>query len=280
MRSARWPLGVAVLGFALFAATWAMRIPASQKPDLADRVVVSAPVQLLLAGGDRFLAANVESVRAVATTSDAADAVESNALFGIRARRVVSQLNPCHEDNYYMGNALLTWGGAVSEGTELLRRAIDCRAWDELPPFLYGFNQYYFLRNGEEARWALELAAGRSSKNAAVLHKSAIMIAAGEFRDDDAALEYLTRERDRSTDPKLRQMLDKRVGRLAGLIQLRTAQQRYEAQFGKPLTDPRALLEHGLLQSFPTDPMRLGYEFADGRFRLKEMKIAGMEKMR
>jgi hypothetical protein len=42
---------------------------------------------------------------------------------------VVVQLNPCHEDNYYQGNALLTWGGAVAEGNELLKRATDC-----LPP--------------------------------------------------------------------------------------------------------------------------------------------------
>lgn len=235
-------------------------------------------MQTLLAGGDRFLAANLEAFRSVATTSDAPGATESNASFGIRARRVVAQLNPCHEDNYYFGNALLTWGGSAVEGTDLLKRAMDCRTWDELPAFFYGFNQYYFLHNIPEARRALEIAAQRATDNAAAFRKLAIMLAAGEYKDDEAALTYLQNERDRAKDPKLRQMLDKRVGRLSGLIQLRQAQKAYETRYGKPLADPAALLESGLLQAYPNDPVGIGYEFADGHFRLKEVKIAGLER--
>lgn len=270
---------VILAGYGLFAAVEVLRTPDNIGfRTVPDRVVMSAPVQLILAGGDRFLAANLESTRAVATSSDSPGAIETNAQFGIRARRVVAQLNPCHEDNYYYGNALLTWGGSVAEGNDLLRRATECRTWDELPPFFYGFNQFFFLHDVSAAREAIEAAASRATENAAVFRKFAIMIAAGEFRDDEAALEYLTRERDQAADPKLRQMLDRRVGRLAGLLQLRAAQQAYEIQFGKPLTDPLALLEHGLLKAYPDDPMRIGYEFADGRFRLKEIQIAGLER--
>ena len=274
------PLVIAALGFGLFAAIWAMRSPASAEPppEVFDRVVVSAPVQLLLTGGDRFLAANIESIRAVATTSDNPEAAEANASFAIRARRVVAQLNPCHEDNYYQGNALLTWGGAVAEGNDLLKRATECRTWDEIPPFFYGFNQYFFLHDVEGARASLEIAAKRATDNAAGFRKFAIMLAAGELKDDSAALDFLQQERAQTSDPKLQGMLDKRIARLQGLITLRAAQQRYEARVGQPLTNPQALIDSGELEAFPNDPLRIGYEFADGRFRLKELKIAGLER--
>lgn len=274
------PLAIAALGFSVFDAPWAMRPPASAEPppEVFDRVVVSAPVQLLLTGGDRFLAANIESIRAVATTSDNPEAAEANASFAIRARRVVAQLNPCHEDNYYQGNALLTWGGAVTEGNDLLKRATECRTWDEVPPFFYGFNQYFFLHDVEGARASLEIAADRATDNAAGFRKFAIMLAAGELKDDSAALDFLQQERAQTSDPKLQGMLDKRIARLQGLITLRAAQQRYEARFGQPLTNPQALIDSGELEAFPNDPLRIGYEFADGRFRLKELKIAGLER--
>ena len=214
----------------------------------------------------------------MATASDAPEAAEANASFAIRARRVVAQLNPCHEDNYYQGNALLTWGGAVAEGNDLLRRATECRTWDEVPPFFYGFNQYFFLHDIEGARAALETAATRATDNAAGFRKFAIMLAAGELKDDSAALDFLQRERAATADPRLQGMLDKRITRVEGLITLRSAQQRYEARFGQPLSDPAALIESGELDAFPNDPLRIGYEFADGRFRLKELKIAGLER--
>ncbi|MCV2219321.1 hypothetical protein [Thauera sp. Sel9] len=274
------PLAVAVAGFGLFATIWATRplVNATPSAEVFDRVVLSAPVQLLLTGGDRFLAANFESIRAVATASDAPEAAEANASFAIRARRVVAQLNPCHEDNYYQGNALLTWGGAVAEGNDLLKRATDCRFWDEVPPFFYGFNQYFFLHDVDGARAALETAAERATDNAAGFRKFAIMLAAGELKDDSAALEFLQRERAQTNDPKLQGMLDKRIARLQGLMALRAAQQRYEARFGQALTNPQALIDSGELNAFPDDPLRIGYEFAEGRFRLRELKIAGLER--
>ena len=30
--------------------------------------------------------------------------------------------------------------------------------------------------------------------------------------------------------------------------------------------------------AFPNDPLRIGYEFVNGRFRLKELKVAGLER--
>lgn len=275
-------LVVALAAFILFAAVWAMRQSEQRWPQASPlgRIVVAAPLQILLAGGDRFLAANIESVRSVVTSDDSPEAAAVNTSFAIRVRQNVARLNPCHEDNYYFGNALLTWGGAVAEGNDLLRRAYECRSWDEVPAFFYGFNQYFFLRDLDGATRALEIAAQRSAENAAPLRKLAIMLVAGEFDDEQSALDYLQAEREKADDPRLKAMLNKRAGRLKGLLALRDAQREYESRSGRSLVDPMALINTGLMEAFPIDPMGIGYEFHEGRFRLREIQIAGMENLR
>lgn len=280
VRQNKIAIATSLVGFVIFVVIGAAGILAKSETAavITDRVVISAPLQLLMAAGDRFLAANLESIRAAATTINTPDAEDDNASFTIRARLTVAKLNPCHEDNYYQANAFLTWGGAVKEGNKVLRDAMNCRTWDELPPFFYGFNQYFFLNDLPEAQRAIQEAALRATKNEAFYRRFAIMIAAREIKDEAAATGFLQHERAQTSDPKLQAMLDKRIARLQGLIALRAAQQRYEARFGQPLTNPQALIDSGELEAFPNDPLRIGYEFVDGRFRLKELKIAGLER--
>ena len=270
-----WPLLLALLGFAVFSAAsqWRAHTPAPEAPIIEGRVVIAAPVLLVLFGGDRFLAASLETMRLAATGVDWGQADTG---YLIRAQQVVAELNPCHEDNYYLANGLLTWGGADREGTEVLRRAMQCRFWDELPAFFYGFNQAFFNKDIAEASRALELAAQRATGNAAGFRKMAVMLQAETFADEQLALDYLTRQRDAASDPKLRGMLDKRVVRLQGLVDLREAQRRFEAENGA-LVRLEQLVEAGLLPALPDDPLRLGYELREGQIILKKMKIAGME---
>ncbi|MDP3977122.1 MAG: hypothetical protein Q8P85_03870 [Pseudomonas sp.] len=270
-----WPLLLALLGFALFSAAsqWRAHTPAPVPPVIEGRVVIAAPVLLVLFGGDRFLAASLETMRLAATGVDWGQADTG---YLVRAQQVVAELNPCHEDNYYLANGLLAWGGADREGTEVLRRAMQCRFWDELPAFFYGFNQAFFNKDIAEASRALELAAQRATGNAAGFRKLAVMLQAETFADEKLALDYLTGQRDAASDPKLRGMLDKRVVRLQGLVALREAQRRFEAKNGA-LVSLEQLVEAGLLPALPDDPLRLGYELREGRIILKKMKIAGME---
>lgn len=237
------------------------------------QVVVPAVVQVVLYGGDRFLAASVESVRAAASgyTLEGRDGG-----YRLRAHRVVSQLNPCHEDNYWIGNAALSFGGAADAGSELLGRATQCRFWDEMPPFLYGFNQRFFRLDAAAARKAIELAADRSTTNAAGFRQMAIMMTVNSIKDAQAALAMLRHERDAARDPKLKEMLDLRIGRMLGLVTLREAQKVYQDRFGKRLSDPAQLIQAGLLAELPQDPMRLGYEFRDGEFHLRRIVVDGL----
>jgi len=266
----------ALLGFLLFAALIPLRAQqsTSQKPVLsADRLVIPAPLLVALHGGDRFLAADLEAIRLAATGMDERG-VDTGYL--IRAQREVARLNACHEDNYYLANGLLTWGGAVDEGNEILRAALQCRFWDEFPAFFYGVNLAFFQHNNDEAARVLELGASRSTHNAAAMQKLAIMLRSERFADERLALNYLTQQRDAAADPKLRDMLNKRVIRLQGLIDLRAAQQRYEAAHGA-LSELEQLVTTGLLAELPIDPLRLGYELRNGRIELKKLKIAGLE---
>lgn len=276
MRSRYAALLLALLGFAVFAgiAFWrAQQQLPIQQPRLQDRVVIAAPILLVLYGGDRFLAADLETMR-LAATGMQEDQSDTNYL--IRAQQVVAQLNACHEDNYYLANGLLTWGGAVSEGNQVLRAAVQCRTWDYIPAFFYGVNLAFFQRDTAEAQRVLELGAQRSPENAAGLRKLAVMLQTENIADEKLALDYLTRQRDSTSDPALRAMLDKRVVRLQGLVTLRDAQRRFEAKSGA-LVRLEQLVEAGFISALPDDPLRLGYELRAGKIILKKMKIAGME---
>jgi len=272
----RTSLLLALLAFALFAviAAWRAQQPVLLTPQLsADRVVIPAPLLVVLHGGDRFLAADLETMRLSATGMDDRG-VDTGYL--VRAQREVARLNACHEDNYYLANGLLTWGGAVEQGNEVLRAAVDCRFWDEFPPFFYGINLSFFQRDNEQAARVLEIGAQRATHNAAGMLKMAVMLRAEQFADERLALDYLTHQRDSSTDPKLKDMLAKRVIRLQGLIDLRAAQRRFEAEHG-PLASLEQLVEAGTLAALPADPLRLGYELREGHIELKKLKIAGLE---
>lgn len=237
------------------------------------RVVIAAPVLLFLYGGDRFLAADLEVMRLAATGMQEGRA---DIDYLVRAHRVVAQLNACHEDNYYLANGLLTWGGAFGEGNGVLHAAVQCREWDFVPAFFYGINSAFFDGDIDEARRFLELGALRSPDNSAGLRKLAIMLRVEKFVDENVALSYLTEQRDSTSDPKLRLMLDKRVSRLEGLVVLRQAQRRFEAEGGE-LVRLEQLVDKGLIANLPVDPLGLGYQLIDGKIMLKEMRVAGFE---
>lgn len=244
--------------------------PPAKRYITTESVVLPAPIQIIMYGGDRFLGANIEYARA-ASANNAFEARRSP--YRIRAHRLVAQLNPCHEDNYWIGNAALSWGGAIDDGLALLNSAIHCRYWDPWPAYFYGFNQFFFEKNINKARDALELAAQRSTDDAAIFRNFSIMLVAGEIDDARVALKMIERERDKTTDPKLREMLDKRVIRFSGLIQLRDAQKAYEAKFNRPLEDSNELISTGILKAFPKDPLGLGYELKNKTFNLRKLEF-------
>lgn len=278
-RSSRTNAGLltaAVVSAALFLIATQFRLPPgrSEVETPEGMVVIAAPIQTLMYAGDRFLAANLEVMRLAAIGPSEEEPLTD---YRRRAHELVVQLNPCHEDNVYLSNAMLNWGGLVDEGNAILERATECRYWDYVPPFFLGFNRFFFLRDVDGARAAIDLAADRNVEYRPSLQQISILMATKKLNDVKMAAAYLRNERDQATDPRLAEMLNRRLQRLEGLITLRDAHARYEKEKGRPLKDPNELIASGILDAFPQDPTRLGYEFVDGRFQLRPLKIGGRE---
>lgn len=256
------------------------RVPvvSSQAKAMANGDVVLHPAILkLLYGGDSFLAANVETARIL--TSGRLTDQESLGFF-VRLHEGVSRLNPCHEDAYYMASAFLSSGGAVRPALDTLGRAAKCRFWDEWAAFMLGLNQHFFAHDPAAAVVSIREAALRAADPKVANHFNvlAINIQARQFDDAKAALRYLAQEKSRARDPALKEALEKRIGRLQGLVNLRQAQADYESRSKVALIDPADLLRTGVLKEFPVDPLGIGYEFSNGRFELKQFVLEGQRK--
>lgn len=276
MRTRYLSLFSAFLAFLLFQLAVFERRDVFSHRDIAvdqGRVVLPAPLLVLLYGGDSFLAADLETIR-LASTSVSFGRLDSDYL--VRSQQEVVRLNPCHEDNYYLANGLLTWGGAVEEGNSILKAAIECRFWDGVPGFFYAVNKAFFSNDIDAAEVHLRQSALRWSQNSAALLKLAVVLRAESFANERLALEYLIAQRDSAQDKKLRSMLDKRVSRLEGLLFLRDAQRRYELNSG-PLSSLQDLVSAGFIEKIPEDPLGIGYQLHEGRIELKRLIIAGQE---
>jgi hypothetical protein len=270
----RWPLLSGILAYSLFLGlVWFRGSAQYIEFNSYSQVVVPAPAQVVLYGGDRFMAANIETIRATISNQGLQG---GDGGYRLRAHQVVSRLNPCHQDNYWIGNAALSFGGADKAGSEILGRASQCRFWDEMPPFLYGFNRRFFNLDIQGARKSMELAADRATVNAPGYRQAAIMMTISAIKDANAALAMLRYEQDHTHDASLRGMLNKRIERLQGLVTLREAKKSYEDRFQKSLESPDQLVEFGILKSFPKDPLQLGYAFRDGEFHLKTLQVEGL----
>lgn len=221
------------------------------------RVRLPAPVQLLYAGSDPFLAANLNVFRSMMVESS----VTERETYRVQGRLQVDAalFNPRHEDNYYIAAAILPWTGYVDEAQQVLKRAAESRTWDWMPPFFYAFGAWYFQQNMLEAgRWA-EVAASRSGEvNARALRA---MAAKWYERGDDPQLakNLIVAMQQNTHDKALKQQLQWRIERLDGLMRLREAQSAYLSQQHSPPPNLESLLGYADLKQLPEDPLGIGY---------------------
>ncbi len=256
----------------------AKNFSAPNSEEMPGSVVLPPALQTVLYLGDNYLAANVEATRVLMTGGPVEGIAQD---YYERLHQAVAVLNPCHEDNYYVANALLAWAGSVDGAIAILRGSTACRFWDEVPPFFLSYNLYFFKRQLLEAKQAVFEAASRATKNRTSFLRMGILYEAQSYPDIRSARNYLVAQRDQARDAKLKMLLDRRVGRLNGLIELQDAQAVFEKRYGRPLRQPKELVASGVLRKFPEDPIRLGYVFENGRFALKELKMRGpMEKQK
>lgn len=263
-------LGLAALAWALFAGTGHELRDTSRLETESELLRVRLPlvVQLAYSGGDPYLAANTNVFRSlmVAATVTERETYRVQGQLQVDAAR----LNPWHEDNYYVGAAILPWNGQVEAAQYILLNAARARTWDMWPAFYYAFDAMYFEHDVAKAGHWAEVAATRHPKNAPALRA---MAAAWYERGDDpkVAMRVLEGMFDDSRDENFRALLAARIVRLQGLLALREAAAAYRARHGTPPERIDQLPGHGGLQAVPNDPLRLGYRLdADGQPQLSD----------
>jgi len=226
-------------------------------------VAMPAPAQVLLSGGDRYLAANAGVWRALMV---GIDQLPPETLKALAMTQVdVSFLNPAHEDNYYTATAILPWEGEVERAQTILKRAIEARPHDAYPPFYYGFNQLHFRGDARGAAEALRAAALRVRDDGM---RQALTVLAAQWtekgEDLPMAIATIATMAERSKDKSLRAYLMARVQRLEGLLALRQAASRYLDKRGQFPASLAALVDSGELDAIPSDPLGGGYSISQG----------------
>lgn len=248
------------------------RLGRSQSPA---ELLVSLPAfaQVVLAGGDRHLAANLSGFRVLVAATSRMRPED----YAVQARlqEDIARFNPAHEDNYYIAAAILPWNGHLDSAQRVLRRAVAARKQDWQPAFYLGFHYYHFLKNpAEGARWLLEgvprardqqdqwalenLAAQWLEKGYTTATAAAMVGAMAESSPPGAFRNYL----------KIRA---KRLQDLARLRDLAIMYQRREGHLPRTLED---LVAAGLIAEIPTDPLGAGFSLdVDGMPAFKVMKM-------
>lgn len=275
----------AALGYGVLAVLalifWIASARSTQQPapqaSLGLQVSLPLFVQIALTGGDRFAAANIGVFRALVAASENQD--DAGLAVQAAIQRDVAQLNPGHEDNYYLAAASLTGTALHEAGQEVLHRAIDARPFDFVPPFFYGVHRMHYDANPlEGAKW-MQVAAlrAKSETDRIGLEKTAVRwIQKGQ--DPAMAAAVLDAMAKEARNSNLRQYIGKRAQQARGLAELVAASGRYEAQKGRKPAALEDLLKAGLLRQLPEDPLGVGYELgADGKPAIRHKKPAGQD---
>lgn len=249
---------------------------ARPRPPVSPEMEVAMPrfVQVVMAAGDRFLAANLAVFRAL-VVSTATMSAENYRILGI-VQSDAAWLNPAQEDNYYIAAAILPWAGEVAAAQYILGLATAARPFDSGPPFYYAFNELHFLKNPVEAAKWMRIAA-RSTRDEMeqlqLQQVAALWVSKGEDREFSIRLH---RAMARETRHKaFARFLEKRAVRLENRLLLDRAIARFRERTGKPPSRLQQLVDQSLLAAIPADPFAVPYGIdKEGKAELVEQGAA------
>lgn len=220
-------------------------------------VAISPPIQVVLSGGDPSLAANLAVFRATMVSTQDLNPADYPIL--AKVQDDASRLNPAQEDNYYIAQGVLPWVGEHHTAIDILERATQARPYDFMPPFFLGFDYMYFEGKFEESGHYFHLAAERVGGNNrdALLNYAAKFMEKGE--DPVMAIQFIENLIESTRNQGLQQFLRVRIVRLERLIVLRQAATEFQKQFKRPPKNLSDLVDGGILQALPPDPLGVGY---------------------
>ena len=172
--------------------------------------------------------------------------------FVTRSLDVVTDLDPYFSDPYMLAEGLLAWdAGKPEEANKLLRKGAEYRNWDWRLPFFIGFNNFYFLKNYEEASdyimWAAELPG-----SPAYLKTLGARLAYYGGKSKTALL-FLQEMLAEANDPLLKQRLELRFKALERAVIIEEALDQFIAEYDRR-PKKNELVEKGFLDKMPEDP--------------------------
>ncbi|MBL8398829.1 MAG: hypothetical protein JNL84_11915 [Candidatus Accumulibacter sp.] len=261
MRVGRWlstalPLLLCLAVYILAQQRLTGRTVALASPEL----LISLPrfAQVLLAGGDRHLAANLAGFRVLVADTGRMKA-EDYAVQG-RLQRDIAWFNPVHEDNFYIGAAILPWNGQVDAAQYVLAKASAARVFDWYPLFHYAFIHYHFRKDPVTgARYLLE-AVPRATSPQDQWALQSLAAAWIEKGYNTASAAGMVRAMAANTPPGgFRRYLEGRAQRLQDLVALQEAAARFTERHGRRPGRLQELVDNGLIAAIPADPFGYGF---------------------
>lgn len=240
---------------------------------VSSEMVVALPklVQVLFAGGDRYLAANLGGIRAL--VADTQNMNQDQFRILARVQEDVAWLNPAHEDNYYIASAILPWNGQLDAAQFVLHQAIDARPFDMWPSFYFAFHIYHFKQDPLTAAEWLRFGSTRTMDE----HESLLLndIASRWVRngtDRKSAIGILTAMANAARSGGFSAHLRKHVKRLENLLLLEDAAKRFQGRYGRMPESIELLLSESLIEGgHPVDPFGARYLLkADGSATVQE----------
>lgn len=249
------------------------------RPRLDAEIEVGLPIpaQILVAGGDRYLAATLGTVRVLVADTQKMTP-EEFALQG-RLQSDVAWLNPANEDNIYIAAAILPWNSQLDAAQYVLKRASDARPFDWQPPFYVAFNEYFFVKNPiEAARWLKRAGDHSQFEDEKLDFQQIAALWAAKAPDLHVAIR-VHRELIQSTKHReFAVFLERRIVRLENLLSIDDAQSNFRAENGRGASQIEELVRSGVLLAVPEDPLGMTYVLsADGRAAVVP-RVDGKEK--
>jgi len=223
-------------------------------------------VQVFLAAGDRFLAANLASIRALVVDTRKMRNEDYHVLAKVQVD--ASWLNPAHEDNYYIAAAILSWNEQVDPAQTVLARATKARPFDYQPAFLYAFNQLHFKGDAVGASAWMREAAEHLPEGQNRLHmQNLAAIWLDRAEDSDLAIRVVEAMAEQAKRQDFQRYLRTRVVRLRALRDLRLAAAVFEQRFARAPKALDELVSTGCIKEIPSDPFGFGFAL-DGQGRI------------
>lgn len=175
-----------------------------------------------------------------------------------------SYLDPYFSQTYRLAQSTLPWHANKIEDTiTILKRSKKYRPWDWLPGFFMGFDYYFFLKDNLKASQILM----ESSQIPGAPLSLATLASrlASQAGQTEVALTFLLALAEKTDDTNVKNIIEKRITALRGVLQIQRAIEKFKQRFGNSPKDLDELVETEMLHGLPDNPYGRPFSYIDGK---------------